>query len=50
MLGVVAMTGGYHVLPVTGLASRQHARHQQRFSSNGDLRRALEQGGPYAYV
>ena len=44
MLGVTAVAGGYHILPVSGRNSRQHARHQLRFTSNGDLRRALDEG------
>lgn len=43
MLGVTALTQGYHILPVLGKNSRQHVRHQRRFGLNGELRRALQE-------
>lgn len=42
MLGVVPITGGYKVVPVSGEKARLHVKYQMRFSSNGELRKMLE--------
>ncbi len=44
MLGVVCKAGDYHILPVTGAGVRLHPKYQKRFTTNGELRRALETG------
>ncbi|WP_232831610.1 rhamnan synthesis F family protein [Pseudogemmobacter bohemicus] len=44
MLGVTCRATGHHILPVLGAGSRLHRRHQVPFTSNRDLRSALESG------
>ncbi|PTE12610.1 rhamnan synthesis F family protein, partial [Pseudogemmobacter blasticus] len=44
MLGVVCKVNGHHILPVSGAGTRLHMMYQKRFTSNGELRAALEAG------
>lgn len=44
MLGVICRANGYHILPVSGAGTGLHKRYQKRFTSNGELRAALEAG------
>ena len=44
MLGVVCKVNGYHILPVSGAGTRLHMMYQKRFTSNREVRAALEAG------
>lgn len=44
MLGVACRAKGFHILPVAGTDARLHRKYQRRFTSNGELRAALEAG------
>lgn len=44
LLGVACLATGHHILPVSGGKARLHVKYQRRFTSNRDLRAALENG------
>lgn len=46
LFGVVCEATGHELIMVAPAGSRRYARFQHRFRSNGDLRAAIEAGGP----